>query len=239
MDQHDEEIWLVQIGHATRAMTLDELDAAFNDGTINEDTFVRRDGSPKWVRLREELGESEPAAAAPAPVQQYAMPVPVLATPATTEPVVFQQYNSMRPVVSEIDAGELDLDSPFAKKSGKAKFVVGGLVAAVAIAVAAVGAQHVGKSAPAADLNASVVQAAQAPQAVTPPPPAETQAPVQKPALSDDVKKQLAEKDNQFAQKQDAKKKARASQIVPARGKTQPPPFHKGGNAYDPLNAKL
>lgn len=232
MDTHDEEIWLVQIGHATRAMTLDELDAAFNEGTINEDTFVRRDGGTQWVRLRDELGESEPAPPPPAPA--YLSPTPA--------PVVYQQYNSMRPVVSEVDARELDdldLDSPFAKKSNKAKFIVGGLVAAVACAVAAVGAQHIGKSAPAVDMNASVVQAVEAPQAVTPPPPpVETAAPVAK-ALNDDLKKALADKDTKFSQKQDALKKARQNQIVPKRGKTQPPPFHKGGNAYDPLNAKL
>jgi len=232
MDQHDEEIWLVQIGHATRAMTLDELDAAFNEGTIDEDTFVRRDGATKWVRLRDELGESEPA---PAPV--YQAPVPVLSP--TPAPVVYQQYNSVRPVVSEIDMDELDLESPFAKKSNKAKFIVGGLVAAVACAVAAVGAQHIGKSAPTVDVNASVVQAVQAPQAVTPPPPVETAPVAQKPALNDDLKKALADKDTKFAQKQDALKKARANQIVPKHGKTQPPPFHKGGSAYDPLNAKL
>src|SRR5438105_1535125 len=125
MDQHDEEIWLVQLhSGATRAMTLDELDAAFNDGTITEDTFVRRDGATKWVRLRDELGESEPA--------------PVYASP-TPAPVVyqqFQQYNSVRPVVSELDTDEIDFDSPYAKKSGKGKFVVMSLVAAAAVAVA-------------------------------------------------------------------------------------------------------
>jgi hypothetical protein len=231
MDQYEEEIWLVQLhSGATRAMTLDELDAAFNDGTINEDTYVRRDGATKWVRLRDELGESEPAAPPPAPV--YASPTPA--------PVVYQQYqqyNSVRPVVSEIDSDELDFDSPYAKKSGKGKFVVMGLVAAAAVAVAVFGATKL-KGTPAVDVNASLANAVQAPQVVTPPPPVET-APVQKPVLNDDQKKALSDKDNQFSQKQDAKKKARQNTFVPARGKTQPPPFHKGGNAYDPLNAKL
>ena len=238
MDQHDEEIWLVQLhSGATRAMTLDELDAAFNDGTITEDTYVRRDGATKWVRLRDELGESEavpsPQAGplAPPPVAVYASPTPA--------PVVYQQYqqyNSVRPVVSEIDTDELDFDSPYARKSGKGKFVVMGLVAAAAVAVAAFGATKL-KGAHAVDVNASVANAVQAPQIVTPPPPVET-APV-KPVLNDDQKKALADKDNQFSQKQDAKKKARQNSYVPTRGKTQAPPFHKGGNAYDPLNAKL
>jgi len=231
MDQHDEEIWLVQIGHATRAMTLDELDAAFNDGTVDEDTFVRRDGATKWVRLRDELAGSEPA---PAPA--YSMPVPVLSP--TPAPVVYHQYNSVRPVVSEIDMDELDVESPFAKKSGKGKFVAMGLVAAAVVGGLAFGATKL-KNAPVASVNASVVQAVQAPQAVTPPPPAQTTPAVQKPALNDDQKKALADKDTKFSQKQDALKKARANQIVPKRGKTQPPPFSKGGSAYDPLNAKL
>jgi hypothetical protein len=230
MDTHDEEIWLVQIGHATRAMTLDELDAAFNDGTIDEDTFVRRDGSPRWVRLRDELAASEPP---PAPVY-YASPTPA---PVAYQP--YQQYNSVRPVVSEVDVDELLEDSPFAKKSGKGKFVAMGLVAAAVVGGLAFGATKL-KNAPVADVNASVVQAVQAPQAVTPPPPVETAAaPVAKPVLNDDQKKALADKDNKFSQKQDALKKARANQIVPKRGKTQPPPFSKGGSAYDPLNAKL
>jgi len=232
MDQHDEEIWLVQIGHATRAMTIDELDTAFNDGTIDEDTFVRRDGSTKWVRLRDELGDSEPA---PAPVQQA--PVHVYASP-TPAPVVYQQYNSVRPVVSEIDMDELDFESPYAKKSGKGKFVAMGLVAAAVASGLAFGATKL--KAPSASVNASVVQAVQAPQAVTPPPPVETAPPVvAKPVLDEAQKKALADKDNKFSQKQDALKKARANQYVPKRGKTQPPPFSKNGSAYDPLNAKL
>jgi len=236
MDQH-EEIWLVQLGNgATRAMTLDELDSAFNDGVINEDTYVRRDGATKWVRLIDELNASEPAPSAAAPA-----PAPMAAYEAyspTPAPVVYQQYNSVRPVVSEIDMDEMDFESPFAKKSGKGKFVVMGLVAAAAVAVAAFGATKL-KGTPAVDVNASVVNAVQAPVAVTPPPPVDPQPVVQKPALNEDMKKALADKDNQFAQKQDAKKKARQNQYVPKRGKTQPPPFSKNGSAYDPLNAKL
>jgi len=140
--------------------------------------------------------------------------------------------------VSEIDMDELDLDSPFAKKSGKGKLVAIGLAAAAMIGGLAFGATKL-KGAPAVDVNASVVQAVQAPQAVTPPPPVETVATVAKPALNEDQKKALADKDNQFTQKQDAKKKARQNQIVPKRGKTQPPPFSKSGSAYDPLNAKI
>ncbi len=239
MDQH-EDIWLVQLANgATRAMTLDELDAAFQEGIIDEDTFVRRDGATKWSRLRDELGESEPAAPAPAPVpmQTYAPPAPVVSYGAVPS---YPASSSIRPVVSELDSGEFA--SPFAKKSKKPLFIGGGLAVAAAVAIAAFGATKLG-NAPAASVNASVVnavQAPQAPQAVTPPPPADPQ-PVAKPALNDDVKKALAAKDTQFNQKMDQKKKDRASKAanMPTRGKTSPPPFCTGGSAYDPLNAKL
>ncbi len=225
MDQHDDDIWLVQlVGGAVRAMTLDELDAAFQDGSIDEDTFVRRDGASKWSRLRDELGGEEPAA--PVPMQTYAPPAPVVSYPTSY---------SVRPVVSEIDTSELV--SPFARKSKKPIFIGAGLAAAAAVAIAAFGATKL-KNAPIADVNASVANAVQAPQVVTPPPPVDPQ-PVAKPALNEDVKKALAAKDTQFTQKMDQKRKDRAKYVAPTTHKTQPPPFHKGGNAYDPLNAKL
>lgn len=206
-------------------MTLDELDAAFQDGSIDEDTFVRRDGASKWSRLGDELG-GDPAPA-PVPMQTYTPPVPVISYPAS---------NSIRPVVSEIDTGELA--SPFAKKSKKPVVIGVGLAAVAAVAIAAFGATKL-KNAPIADVNASVANAVQAPQAVTPPPPPVDPQPVAKPALNDDVKKALAAKDTQFTQKMDQKRKDRAKYVAPTTHKTQPPPFHKGGNAYDPLNAKL
>src|SRR5512140_1345005 len=104
MDQH-EETWLVQLSNgAVRVMTLDELDAAFQDGTIDEETLIRRDGATKWMKLRDELAASEPPPA----------PTPTPAPFVTYQPASY----SVRPVVSELDTGELD-DSPFAKKSKK------------------------------------------------------------------------------------------------------------------------
>lgn len=222
MDQH-EETWLVQLGSgAVRVMTLDELDAAFQEGTIDEETYVRRDGATKWVRLRDELAASD--APAPSP------------TPAPVAYVAYQPAGySVRPVVSELDTSEFT-DSPFAKKSRKGLFVGVSLAAAAAVAIGAFGATKL-KSVPATAVNASVANAVQAPQVVTPPPPVEPQ----KPALSEDLKKALAEKDTQLNQKIEQKKKDRAhkASLQPTRGKTQPPPFSKGGSSYDPLNAKL
>ena len=228
---HDEDIWLVQLSQgAVRAMTLDELDAAFQEGAIDEETFVRRDGAAKWSRLRDELGDPEPAAAPAPPPTPTPSPVSYGAMPQ------YQPYQTMRPVVSVIDTGEFE-DAPFAKKSRKGLFV-GIAVAAAAVAFAAFGVTKL-KNVPAADVNASVVQAAP-PQVVTPPPP-DPQPTAAKPTLSDDQKKALSDKDNQLNQKMDQKRKDRANKAAnqPTRGHTQPPPFHKGGNAYDPLNAKL
>jgi hypothetical protein len=76
-------------------------------------------------------------------------------------------------------------------------------------------------------------------QTVTiPPPPPLVDPPVQ--ALKDDVKKALADKDNQLNQKIDQRKQARAKNAAAAAlHKPSAPPFRKGGNAYDPLNSKL
>jgi hypothetical protein len=234
MDQH-EDVWLVQFSNgAVRVMTLDELDAAYQEGTIDEDTFVRRDGSSHWVRLRDELGADEPAAPPPSPTPA---PVSYGAVPA------YQPLYSTRPVVSEIDNDEIDLglDSPF-KKSRKGLYAAIGVGAAACIALAAFGASKLG-GAPASEVNASVVSAVQPPPpaVVIPPPPADPQPVAQAPKLNDDVKKALSAKDSQFQKRQDQLKKDRAlkASFAPTRGKTAPPPFTKGGSTYDPLNAKL
>ncbi len=237
IDQH-EDVWLVQLQNgAVRVMTLDELDTAFQDGAIDEETFVRRDGTSKWIRLREELGGDEVVAQPAAPVASPTpAPVSYGAVPA------YQPLYSTRPVVSEIDHDELgldDLDSPF-KKSRKGMYAGIGIGAVAVIALAIVGATKIGSAAPPADVNASVVQAAQPPQVQIPPPPliADTQPALK---LNDDTKKALSAKDSQFNKRQDALKKDRAQRAssAPATHKTQPPPFSKTGSAYDPLNAKL
>ena len=219
MDQH-EEIWLVQLANGSvRVMTLDELDAAFQDGSIDEDTFVRRDGSSKWVRLRDEIGASEPP-----PAPSYTPP-PVYAT----TPQV--QLYSTRPVVSEID--DFELEQPF-KKSRKGTWAAVGLIGAAAVAAAVFGAKHFA-SAPA--VNASVVQAAQ-PQAAPPPPPVTAPQPAS--TLTEDQKKALSDLDKKHEKTWEQQRVQRQQQH--GSHSTYRPshtPFRKGGNKYDPLNAKL
>ena len=56
-------IWLVQVtSEDMRAMTLDELDAAFKSGVIDEHTLVLPDGTYQWDELglvagREPVGQ--------------------------------------------------------------------------------------------------------------------------------------------------------------------------------------
>src|SRR3954470_22595089 len=52
-----EDIWLVQLrtGCIT-VMTLNELDAAFQRGTVDESTCVQRDGSFVWARIGDLAG---------------------------------------------------------------------------------------------------------------------------------------------------------------------------------------
>jgi hypothetical protein len=216
MEEH-EEIWLVQLQNgAVRAMSLDELDAAFQDGSIDEDTFVRREGASKWIRLREELGAQEPVQ--PPPPQQQRVQV-------------YEPLQSIRPVVSELDADEVD----FAPKKSRGKVIaIGSIVAVAACALAVFGATKIGASAQSTSVGAAVVNAAPPPPVVV----AQPEVP-QAPVLSVDQKKALADKDTQLTQKLDQKKQARQKYVPPVRGKTSPPPFHKGGNEHDPLNAKL
>ncbi len=215
MEEH-EETWLVQLQNgAVRAMSLDELDAAFQDGSIDEDTFVRREGASKWIRLREELGAQEPVEPPAPPQWQQAQ--------------VYEPLQSIRPVVSELDADEVD----FAPKKSRGKVIaIGSIVAVAACALAVFGATKVGASAQSTSVGAAVVNAA-------PPPVVVAQPEAQPAALSVDQKKALADKDTQLTQKLDQKKAARLKYVPPSHGKASPPPFSKSGNAHDPLNAKL
>lgn len=237
MDQH-EEIWLVQLSNgAVRAMTLDELDAAYQDGSIDEETFVRRDGASTWVKLRDELGGDEPApqpAAQPAPrPMSIPTPAPVSygAVPAYPQP---QALYSVRPVVSEIDMDELELGAAF-KKSRKGLYAAIGGIAAVVVGAAVFAATHA--SAPADATTASVANAVQPPQVVTPPPPPVTPEPAS--TLTEDQKKALANLDQTDEKTWEQKRKARESHHASPAWHPSHTPFHKGGNKYDPLNAKL
>jgi hypothetical protein len=242
MDEQD--LWHVQMESGeVRQLTLDQLDAFYQNGIIDEETYILQDGEMEWRKLGEVLG-----------IEPEAAQAPVSSTTPTPSPMSYgavPSYDrvsplpySIRPVVSELDSQELDLDDVVFKKSSMPKYLaVGGLIAAAAAMVAVMVASRAGSSSRAVDVTAAVVNVAPTtpPQAVVPPPPPIDPQPVatQAPKLNDDVKKQLADKDTKLSQKMDAHKKARMSYTPPATHKAGAPPFSKGGSAYDPLNAKL
>jgi hypothetical protein len=237
MDPH-EDVWHVQLESGeVRILTLDQLDAFYQNGIIDEETYILRDGTMEWLKLRDVLGESEPAAQ---PARPAAAPAVLSYGSVPPYQPPYQTHYSTRPVVSEIDPGELDdLDALPFKRSSKGKYILGvGAIGAVALMVAVLGANRIGKSAPEASVGAAVVNALPTTPAVIIPPPPPVVDPVA-PALKDDVKKALADKDNQLNQKIEQRKQSRLKNAAPATHKASPPPFHKGGNAYDPLNAKL
>jgi len=241
MEQH-EDLWHVQLESGeVRILTLDQLDAFYQNGIIDEETHVLRDGTMEWLKLGDALGASEPAAQpakAPAFVSYGAVP-PYPRAPVVEPYEPYQTHLSTRPVVSEIDADELDLDALPFKRASKGKYLLAaGAVGLVAFMVAVLGANRIGKSASATSVAAAVVNATPTQTVTIPPPPPLVDPPVQ--ALKDDVKKALADKDNQLNQKIDQRKQARAKNAAAAAlHKPSAPPFRKGGNAYDPLNSKL
>jgi hypothetical protein len=219
MEQH-EDLWHVQLESGeVRVLTLDQLDAFYQNGIIDEQTYVLEDGSMDWRTLGDVLGVTEPEPAPPPSV------------------VVYEPFLSMRPVVSEIDAAELEGDViPFKRSKGK-YFVAAGAIGAVVAVVAVMAASRIGSHASPANVSAAVVNVTpERPASVIPPPPPPV---VQTPALNDDVKKALADKDTKLNQKIEQRKQNRAKNTPPPAHKTSPPPFRKDGNTHDPLNSKI
>jgi hypothetical protein len=146
---------------------------------------------------------------------------------------------STAPVAADID---FDLETiNFSKKRSPAKWIIG-----IAAVLGGLGF---------AAMNMSSTPETVAPAAAAPPPaapPAYESTPaaqpppvapvVNKPALSDEAKRALADADRARAAKAQQMHQQRASQrggggsSAPRKGKD---PFHKGGDKYDPLNASL
>jgi hypothetical protein len=116
---HDEETWLVQLANGdVRMMTVEQLDEAFQKGTIDESTLVRRDGAGAWVKLGDELGQSEPAEAPPSP----------------------QSSVSTHPVMTDLpsaDDAHLELESML-RAGRRRRWILGGVVATAVLGAFAV-----------------------------------------------------------------------------------------------------
>jgi hypothetical protein len=218
-------------------VSLDDLDAAFQRGDIDENTLVFKQGMKEWLPLGEAAGLDDEPHASHAPVATapppYASPLAVQEVDAySVRPMAFDMPNS----VDSLDAeyGETSL------KPSKKKLIFGVLAAAAVIGLGIIGATSVAGANPSA-ANASMAPAV----AAVAPPPAVTAIPVAAPQedhrLSDDQKKALMVHDDKLKADQAKKAQERAAKAPrPSVKRTKAKdPMIKGGNKYDPLNASL
>jgi hypothetical protein len=236
-----DDIWLVQLPNGTvRAWSLEELDAEFQKGTIDESTLVRQGAAP-WSKLSVLLGLDE------APPASGAMAVAVSVLPPPPSSLAPMQLPSAPPppVVTSFD---VDLDFIEPPRSRKRSVVVG-LVAAALVLCGGVfaltkvtsGATSAAAGSIAEASKASIAQVAAAPM---PPPAPIPQATAQLDApkgapLTDLQKKALALADKNRERAAKEAKEKRAKSAPPRRAPRSASPFHKGGNKSDPLNSAL
>lgn len=231
----NEELWRVQLGTGElRVMTIDVLDEAFDAGIIDGSTLVLAPGASNWARLADVAGLEDAGAAGPAPTSDPAGAPslsPVAISTSTDTPVSFA------PAPLPIDLGDLS-DDALRPKRGRA-FLLGGIgVAAMAGLFIAFAVPKLGAT------LANVHPAKDMSNAMQPPPPAIDVTPndgsFQRPQLTEEQKKLLAEADKKREEERKAKQQA-----APAKGgKTAPrtkssSPFVNGGDKFDPLNGAL
>jgi hypothetical protein len=231
-----------------KAMSLDELDAAYQAGAIDERTPVRPDGAGAWSTLGALLSASDDdvpdtsPSVTPPPYETAATPY----TPNSLAPVAVWSPAALAPTVNADLSPDLDLDDLAAESAlrpSKTKYVLGALGAVAAIAaVVGFGVARAAATDAASDL-ASAPKAA----AAAPPPPEETKLPDPKPEsrLTEEQKRLLAEQDKKHeadAAKKRAERAERASHAGSRhhhrRGKSKDP-FVKTGSKFDPLNGSL
>ena len=226
-------MWYVQFtSDVVRVMTLDQLDAAFQSGSINEATLVRQDGVSAWSRLAEIAGieaDQTPGAAS------YGV------EPSALGP------QSIRPVVSELiylDPSVDDVPMELRPRArGKVVFAVAGLML-----LAGIGFGATKLSLP--STQAAPVAAAAQPAAVSPIAalPSNLTAAIsdahlgeqtlpKESKLTDAQKKVLLDADKKREQQRD-EKKARSAPKTKKRAPSGPV-FHTGGNVHDPLNSSI
>jgi hypothetical protein len=287
MDTEDR--WYVDVGGSPKMMTLDELVEAYEAGQITAQSLVTEVGGTEWRTLSEvaDLGEEEeePAPAsvrAPVHAQSYA-PQPtyprqaVAASGSAWPPVAVANPSrpsvaatsaishsatlppqSMAPVVQDLSYG-LDDDMPF-KKSGKNKFALIGVAAALALGAAGFGLTRGGGETTTAPVAAAAVPMAfntpstPTPSTPTPSTPAASPAPSEasdsdKPGeeaksgrLSEDMKAALLAQDKGRSAKKKgggAKSGGGARARAPRSSSKSDSVFRSGGSADDPLNSKL
>lgn len=228
-----QEIWNVRLGPGqVRAMTLDEIDAAFDQGLLTASTMVLPPGAIAWVTLGAAAGldeEASCASATPAPVTTES-----LAGPSSLAPVAIQNapasLESLVPPPPALD----DVDFEAAHRRSRIKLILGGVgVIALIAGLGVVGARIANQT------EASVLKAAAGP------PLRETKlsdlgdegAPSTR-VLTEEQKRRLEEADK--ARAAAAAKRREREQQQPRKPTKFDDPFKKStGNKYDPLNGNL
>jgi hypothetical protein len=238
--EHEEELWFVELPDGrTRAMTLEDLDAAYQKGEVAETTRIRQDGSTEWSTLGAVAGLDEDAPDPYGATVPSAPPPPLSAGPSSLSPYAL----NLTPTPGPIAIDDLD-DLPYAAVQKSSKGLVFGMLGGVALAIGMT-VFFVARSQATADVVVKAIPAAAA--NALPPPAANDPVPVpldnNKPKLTEEQKKKLAEgdkkRDAENARK--AQERAeRAQQSAPRRGRGKSSePFVKGGSKYDPLNGAL
>jgi hypothetical protein len=182
-----DELWSVRLPTGViRRGTLDELDAAFDAGHIDENVLVLAPNGTEWQRLGALAGLDEgappaPPAASYAPPQQHAAP------------------NSIRPMTTDLD------DHAFDRPRSRAPLVIG-LVAVAAVAAATIFA--ITKVGGGAAETLPVAAAVAAPPAAPPAPVVEPQA-APPSRLTEEQKQTVLDNDAKRSKTQSEKKKAR------------------------------
>ena len=215
----EEETWFVQLaGGGVRMMDVEQLDAAFQSGTIDEDTLVRRDGTSQWVKLSEELAMSSPP---PPPTESGTGTATATVTATATESV------STHPVVSDVmpstdDIDHDDLEAALNASRRRRRVAFGVLAAGVVAGFATITAINVVRlqkhAALAAELATVRVSAPSDPE-----PEATTK---------------TTTSQNQPRPRKSRNTAQGASSATPD-DKPASTVFQNGGDQYDPLNGKL
>jgi hypothetical protein len=204
------DVWFVRTQTGEARVTLDQLDAAYQAGSIDEKTQVREESSLTWTTLGELLGVE----AAPQPETHSA---------------------SVRPVMVDLD--DIDETQLKPKKTGVFVGIAAGVLVLGGLAFAVTqfgGAPAIEKAAAAGGGQAAAVVPQAAPEPDPQQKPGLTEE--QKKAL-EKADKDLATKQ---AAKADALREKRERQQSFSRpGQKSGPVFQKGGSKYDPLNQGL
>ncbi len=224
------ELWRVQLGNGeVREMSLDALDSAFDQGIVNEHTPVLAPGAFGWERLGKVAGLDDESA----PVSN----------PEGTPSLSPMAIGSLPPPPRlPQDLLDLDLlDDNALEPKRRAPKIIGGVVAALAIAAGVffvakvnVGAQTAGV---ALEPATPVVAAPPPPAAMNIPEPAETKPAA--PQLSEETKKKLAEADKARDVKVKAKNAERARSTLPTKRAPKAKAPSGSSDRFDPLNGNL